>query len=231
MDLLHEIIDFIRNLKPVLNNWVGIYGPWIYGILFAIVFCETGLVICPFLPGDSLLFTAGVLAHGKLNVWLLFFVFTTAAVVGDNLNYYLGKTFGSKAFRNENSRIFRRSYLKATNQFFEKYGTKTLIYARFVPFVRTFAPFVAGMGAMTYPKFILWSIIAAVIWVSVCLFGGYLFGQIPVVESNFELAILGIVAISVLPPLGEILVQRFKHKKRARANAANPAHSEVEPEA
>lgn len=214
MSFLNSVLDFIRDLKPTLEGWCVAYGPQVYGILFAIVFCETGLVIFPFLPGDSLLFTAGVLAQGDLNVWILCVVFITAAVLGDNLNYFLGKQFGSRAFKNENSKIFRRSYLTATNLFFEKHGTKTLIYARFVPFVRTFAPFVAGMGAMPYPKFLSFSIIAAVIWVSVCVFAGYFFGKIPAVAANFELAIIGIIAVSILPPIGEIVFQRIRAKRR-----------------
>lgn len=219
MQLLHEILDFIRNLKPVLNSWIVHYGPWVYGLLFTIVFCETGLVIFPFLPGDSLLFTAGVLSHDKLNVWAVFFTFVVAAVAGDNVNYFLGKYVGVHAFRNENSKIFRRSYLDATHRFFEKYGGKTLIYARFVPFVRTFAPFVAGMGAMTYPRFLVVSILAAIIWVGVCVGAGFLFGDIPAVQANFELAIIGIVAVSILPPLGEILAQRYKKRRAARRAA------------
>lgn len=219
MQILHDIIDFIRNLKPVLESWINTYGNWVYGFLWAIVFCETGLVIFPFLPGDSLLFTAGVLAQGKLNVWVLSFVFISAAVVGDNVNYYLGKTFGAKAFGKENSKIFKKSYLEATNRFFEKHGPKTLIYARFVPFVRTFAPFVAGMGAMAYPRFLATSFLAAAIWVFVCVFAGFFFGKIPAVEENFELAIIGIIAISILPPIGEIIIQRMKKKRATRTQA------------
>lgn len=218
MQLLQDCLEFIRNLKPTLEGWITQYGNWVYGILWTIVFCETGLVIFPFLPGDSLLFTAGVLAQGKLNVWAVSGVFISAAVVGDNLNYFLGKTFGAKAFGNENSRIFKPRYLEATNRFFEKHGAKTLIYARFVPFVRTFAPFVAGMGAMPYPRFLATSFLAAIIWVVVCVFAGYFFGKIPAVEENFELAIIGIIAISILPPIGEIVIQRIK-KKRALAKA------------
>ena len=214
--MIENLIDLIRNLKPLLDAWIVAYGPWIYGILFAIVFCETGLVIFPFLPGDSLLFTAGVLATDKLNVWILFVVFIVAAVVGDNVNYYLGKTFGMKAFSNENSKIFRQSYLQATHKFFDKHGAKTLIYARFVPFIRTFAPFVAGMGVMNYRRFLGFSVLAAFIWVSVCVFAGYFFGKIPIVEKNFELVIIGIIAVSVVPPLGEMIFQRIKARRLAR---------------
>ncbi|HMS56605.1 MAG TPA: DedA family protein [Fimbriimonadaceae bacterium] len=216
MHIFSELIDFIRNLDVVLAGWINTYGAWTYGLLFTIVFAETGLVIFPFLPGDSLLFTAGLLSHESrtgLNVWFVSLTFILAAFFGDNVNYYLGKTFGHKAFKSDDAKIFKKSHLQKTNWFFENYGAKTLIMARFVPFVRTFAPFVAGMGAMTYQKFIFWSIIAAVIWVTVCVGAGYFFGGLPVVKDNFELAILGIIAVSVIPPAIEIIRHKMKKKK------------------
>ncbi|HEX7529434.1 MAG TPA: DedA family protein, partial [Thermoanaerobaculia bacterium] len=179
------------------------YGTFTNVILFAIVFCETGLVVTPFLPGDSLLFTAGALAAlGSLNVWVLFLSLALAAVLGDTANYWIGKKIGPRAF-DGTIRFLKQEHLRKTEAFYEKYGKKTIILARFVPIVRTFAPFVAGIGSMTYRTFIAYNVIGGVAWVAICVFSGYFFGNIPVVKRNFSLVVLAIIGISVLPLLRE----------------------------
>lgn len=188
-----------------------------------IVFCETGLVIMPFLPGDSLLFATGILSHPdqkKLNVLLVMPTFIGAALLGDNLNYWIGRKLGPKLFRNEKSRWLKKENLQKTHDFFEKYGGRTIIIARFVPFVRTFAPFVAGMGAMTYARFLAYSIAGALIWVGVCVGGGYLFGGIPLVRDNFSLAILAVVVATVIPVAVEIIRHRAKARKTKLRNSS-----------
>jgi membrane-associated protein len=211
------MIDFFLHLDQHLREIVTNYGTWTYLILFAIVFAETGLVLFPFLPGDSLLFGAGVLSQQDvgLNVGLLFVVFTSAAIIGDSTNYVIGKYFGRRLFKNPNSRIFKHENLDKTHEFFEKYGANTVIFARFVPIIRTFAPFVAGLGAMEYRKFILYSIAGSVLWVGVCLFAGYFFGQIPWVRDNFTVAVLIIVVATVIPAAFEIIRHRLKAHRKA----------------
>lgn len=217
------MIDFV-------NDLIRDYGPGVYGLLFAIIFCETGLVIAPFLPGDSLLFALGVFCHGNseysLHFGLLFFLLAGAAFLGDNVNYQVGRIFGEKLFRNESSRFFKRSYLAKTQDFFEKHGGKTLVLARFVPIVRTFAPFVAGMGKMEFHRFLAFSATGGVIWVGVCLTGGYLFGQIPVVQQNFEVAMLAVVIVSIVPTTLKILSARKQHVKRSQ-DVAKAGEQEV----
>jgi membrane-associated protein len=210
------MIDFFLHLDRHVSDLIRDFGPGVYGLLFTIIFCETGLVIAPFLPGDSLLFALGVFCHANpakpeimpLNFWLLFFLLTSAAFLGDNLNYQIGRVFGEKLFRNEKSRFFKRSHLAKTHAFFERYGGKTLILARFVPIVRTFAPFVAGMGKMEFHKFLAYSAGGGALWVGLCMGAGFLFGQIPVVKQNFPVAMLGIVAISVIPMTLKVLSVR-----------------------
>jgi membrane-associated protein len=195
-------IEFLLHLDEHVSRMIVEHGPWTYSILFAIIFAETGLVFLPFLPGDSLLFAVGMFCHPEkpgLDYWKVFGLLTTAAFLGDNVNYQVGKRFGARLFRNENSKFFKQSYLKKTNAYFEKHGGLTLILARFVPIVRTFAPFVAGMGSMTFPRFLVYSALGGVIWVGVCLTSGYLFGQIPVVRENFEFVLLGVIVLSVIP--------------------------------
>ncbi len=229
MEWIASVVDFVLHLDAHLAELIRQYGPWTYGILFAIVFCETGLVITPFLPGDTLLFAAGIFAHpekGALNVWILFLVFVGGAFCGDNLNYFIGKTFGAKLFRNEKSRIFKRSYLDKTHAFFERHGGKTIILARFVPIVRTFTPFVAGMGSMTYVHFLAYSVIGAVIWVTVCMFAGFFFGKIPVVRDNFALAILGLVIVTLLPMAFEVWRHRRNSRRAVAASHASPEASD-----
>jgi membrane-associated protein len=209
VEFLTYFIDLFLHLDVHLNAVISDYGMWTYLILFLIVFCETGLVVTPILPGDSLLFAAGAFAAiGSLDVTWLFILLTVAAVLGDAVNYAVGHFMGLKVFSQTNSRIFKKEYLDRTHQFYEKYGGKTIIIARFVPIVRTFAPFVAGVGRMTYAKFASYNIIGGVLWVAVCGGAGYAFGNIPMVKENFTLVILGIIFVSILPGIVEYLRQR-----------------------
>jgi membrane-associated protein len=208
MDLLPRIIDLFLHLDQHLGQLISQYGTWTHLILFLIVFCETGLVITPFLPGDSLLFAAGTFAAlGALDLWLVVLLLIIAAIVGDTVNYWFGAYIGPRAFRGD-VRFLRKEYLDRTHAFYEKHGGKTIILARFVPIIRTFAPFVAGVGAMSYPKFLTYNVVGAVLWVGLFVLGGYFFGNIPVVRKNFTLVILAIIAISVLPIAVEALRAR-----------------------
>jgi membrane-associated protein len=214
MDIIKFIIDFILHIDVHLAELVAQYGMWVYAILFLILFCETGLVVTPFLPGDSLLFVAGALAAlptNDLNVHTLVALMAVAAIIGDAVNYTIGRLFGEKLFSNPNSKIFRRSYLDKTHQFYEKHGGKTIILARFVPIVRTFAPFVAGMGHMSYRHFAAYNVIGALVWVLLFTYAGYLFGDLPVVQENLKLLIVGIIIVSILPGVIEI----WRHKRAA----------------
>jgi membrane-associated protein len=204
MELLTLAIDFVLHVDRHLLELFQQYGPWIYGILFLIVFCETGLVVTPFLPGDSLLFAAGALAAaGGLDVHLLALLLFVAAVLGDTVNYSIGRHFGMRLFRNPDSRVFRRDYLERTQRFYLKYGAKTIVIARFVPIVRTFAPFVAGMGTMPYREFLFWNVAGAAAWVVSFTYAGFFFGELPAVKENFTLLIMGIIVVSVLPVVYE----------------------------
>ncbi|MHC9213340.1 DedA family protein [Serratia marcescens] len=214
MDIIKFIIDFILHIDVHLAELVAQYGMWVYAILFLILFCETGLVVTPFLPGDSLLFVAGALAAlptNDLNVHTMVALMAVAAILGDAVNYTIGRLFGEKLFSNPNSKIFRRSYLDKTHQFYEKHGGKTIILARFVPIVRTFAPFVAGMGHMSYRHFAAYNVIGALVWVLLFTYAGYLFGDLPVVQENLKLLIVGIIIVSILPGVIEI----WRHKRAA----------------
>ena len=210
MDAIARIVDFVLHVDQHIDQLLQDYGPWTYAILAIVVFCETGLVVTPILPGDSLLFAAGMFAgRGALDPHLLFVVLTVAAVVGDNTNYWLGRTIGPRLLRNENSRIFKKAYLDKTRSFFESYGAVTIVLARFVPIVRTFAPFVAGVGHMYYPKYAFYSVAGAILWVGICVYAGYFLGNIPVIRDNFELAVLAIIAVSLIPALIEGARHRF----------------------
>lgn len=209
MEFIKDFIDLFLHLDTHLHTVIRDYGMWTYLILFVIVFCETGLVVTPILPGDSLLFAAGAFAaSGALDVTWLFLLLTVAAILGDAVNYAVGHFMGPKVFAQEDSRIFKKEYLDRTHQFYEKYGGKTIIIARFVPIVRTFAPFVAGVGSMTYGKFASYNIIGGVLWVAVCVFAGYAFGNLSIVKENFTLVILGIIFVSILPGVIEYWRQR-----------------------
>ncbi|MDR0219015.1 MAG: DedA family protein [Enterobacteriaceae bacterium] len=214
MDFAKLIIDFILHIDVHLAELVATYGDWVYGILFLILFCETGLVVTPFLPGDSLLFVAGALSalnSNDLNVHIMVALMVTAAIIGDAVNYAIGRIFGEKLFNNPNSRIFRRSYLDKTHQFYEKHGGKAIILARFVPIIRTFAPFVAGMGKMSYRHFAFYNVIGAVVWVLLFTYAGYLFGDMPIIQKNLKLLIVAIIFISIVPGIIEI----WRHRRAA----------------
>ena len=211
--MLASLIDFILHIDQHLIELTQTYGLWIYAILFLIVFCETGLVVTPFLPGDSLLFAAGaVAALGGMNVHMAAALLLAAAVIGDAANFAIGKYFGEKLFAKPDSRVFKREYLDKTHAFYEKYGGKTIILARFVPIVRTFAPFVAGMGNMHYGRFIRYNIIGALMWVGLLTYAGYFFGELPVVKNNFGLVVIGIIVVSVLPIVVEIAKAKWGKK-------------------
>ncbi|WP_153708015.1 DedA family protein [Eikenella corrodens] len=211
--MLASLIDFVLHIDQHLIELTQTYGLWIYAILFLIVFCETGLVVTPFLPGDSLLFAAGaVAALGGMNVHIAAALLLAAAVIGDAVNFAIGKYFGEKLFAKPDSRVFKREYLDKTHAFYEKYGGKTIILARFVPIVRTFAPFVAGMGKMHYGRFIRYNIIGALMWVGLLTYAGYFFGELPVVKNNFGLVVIGIIVVSVLPMAVEIAKAKWGKK-------------------
>jgi membrane-associated protein len=208
VDWLRSIIDLFLHLDEHLSQVISQYGGWTHLILFAIIFCETGLVITPFLPGDSLLFAAGSFAAlGALDVRLIVALLIVAAILGDTVNYWVGVYIGPRAFSGQ-VRFLRREYLERTHAFYEKHGGKTIILARFVPIIRTFAPFVAGVGAMSYPKFLTYNVVGAVLWVGLFVLGGYFFGNIRMVRENFTLVILAIIAISVMPIVFEALRAR-----------------------
>lgn len=215
MNVITVLIDFIVHIDQHLQFIVTQYGVWIYAILFLLIFCETGLVVTPFLPGDSLLFAAGsIAAVGDMNVHLLVILSLIAAIIGDGVNFLLGNYFGERLFSNPQSKIFKQIYLHKTQKFYEKHGGKTIIIARFIPIVRTFAPFVAGMGHMHYVHFIRYNCIGAVIWVVLFSYAGYFFGNLPFIKQNLSLALMIIIAISLLPAVIEIL----RHKIGAHKN-------------
>jgi membrane-associated protein len=208
MDLLRNALDLFLHLDDHLSRVIAEYGTWTHLILFLIVFCETGLVVTPFLPGDSLLFAAGTFAAlGALDLWLIIVLLIAAAIIGDTVNYWVGAWIGPRAFSGR-VRFLRQDYLDRTHAFYEKHGGKTIILARFIPIIRTFAPFVAGVGAMTYGTFLLYNVVGAVLWVGIFVLGGFFFGNIPVVRENFTLVIMAIIAISVMPIVYETLRAR-----------------------
>jgi membrane-associated protein len=214
MDLIHWFVDFFLHLDQHLAEVIQRYGTSTYALLFLIVFLETGLVVTPLLPGDSLLFAAGSFAGlGVLRLWRLFFLLCAAAILGDTVNYAIGARLGPRVFHYPKSRFFNPEHLKKTHAFYEKYGGKTIIIARFVPIVRTFAPFVAGIGEMSYAHFLGYNVIGGVLWVSVCLFSGYFFGNLPFVKQNFSVVVLAIVFISLLPAVIEYLRHRAQAKR------------------
>lgn len=211
MQFIHGLFDFIKHFLAQ-DEFIRGYGTQIYWILFLIVFVETGLVIMPFLPGDSLLFAAGALAaSGTLEIGLVLPILILAALTGDNVNYAIGKFLGPRLLKSEKSRFLNRKHLDRTHAYFDKYGGKTIIMARFIPIVRTFTPFVAGIGAMTYPRFLAYSVAGALLWVGSCTTLGYFFGGLPIVKKNFEIVVIAIILISVLPAFIEFL----KHRRQA----------------
>ena len=210
MEWIKYIIDFIIHVDIHLAEIIKGCGWWTYLILFLIIFCETGLVVTPVLPGDSLLFAAGTFAAiGSLDVMWLFILLSIAAVAGDTANYWIGCYMGPKIFHKKQVRFLNKEYLDRTHQFYERYGGKTIIIARFVPIIRTFAPFVAGIGSMTYWRFISYNVIGGVGWIAICMFAGYFFGNLPMVKNNFSIVVLAIIIISILPGVIEILKQKY----------------------
>ena len=217
MEMILKFFDILLHLDKYINVVIQDYGQWTYLILFLIVFCETGLVVTPFLPGDSLLFVAGAFAAlGSLNlVWVLVLL-SVAAILGDTINYWVGNYIGPKVFQMENSRIFKKEYLDRTHQFYEKYGPITIVIGRFVPIIRTFAPFLAGVGSMTYGKFLTYNVVGGILWIFSFTLGGYFFGNLPFVKKNFTLVIFAIIIISVMPTVIEYFRQRKAAKKEVK---------------
>lgn len=223
MDVLKYLLDLVLHLDKHLNALGGQLGGWLYVLLFLVIFCETGLVVTPFLPGDSLLFAIGALAatpNSVLNVHVVVVVLSVAAILGDTVNYWIGKKVGPAVFRSDTSRLFDRRHLDRTARFYARYGAKTIIIARFVPIVRTFAPFVAGIGAMHYPRFLIYNVAGGVLWIASMTYAGYAFGNIPFVKKNFSLVVLGIVFVSLLPAVTEILRERFGARAAAQTTPA-----------
>lgn len=215
MEYIQYLIDFVLHLDVHLAGLISQYGVWVYGILFVIIFCETGLVVTPFLPGDSLLFVAGALASlpaNPVNVHLIVLALMIAAISGDAVNYAAGRFLGEKLFGNPHSRIFKQSYLIKTHNFFERYGGKTIILARFVPIIRTFAPFVAGMGRMGYRRFAAFNVAGGVVWVSLITYAGFFFGRLEFVQQNLKILLVLIIFISLLPGLAEVLKAKYARR-------------------
>ncbi len=222
METLTELFNMMRHLDKTLDQVTRDYGTATYAILAAIIFCETGLVVLPFLPGDSLLFACGAISmrpDSGLNPWLLGPLLIVCAIAGDALNYHIGKAIGPRVMKSDKSRWLNKKHLERTHKFFEKYGGKTIILARFVPIVRTFAPFVAGAGAMNYRKFVIFNIVGAVAWVVSMMGAGMIFGQMEIVKKNFELVVLGIIGLSIMP----MVVEWWKARKEAKEAAAKEA--------
>lgn len=215
MDLFFTFIDIILHLDVYLDMLIRNYGAWTYFILILVIFCETGLVLTPFLPGDSLLFAVGTFAAlGSLQIEVVTPALGLAAIAGDSSNYWIGFFTGPKVFHQEHSRFFNKEYLLRTHDFYERHGRKTIIFARFLPIIRTFAPFVAGIGRMHYFQFITFSIMGNIAWMCTFIFGGYFFGNIPIVKENFTLVIMAIIIISVLPGIIGFLNQHFKNRQK-----------------
>lgn len=217
MEFLKQAIDFILHAENHLTVFIQHYGAWVYALLFLIVFCETGLVVTPFLPGDSLLFAVGALAAQGLMAWeIVAPLLLVAAVLGDAVNYSIGKWLGPKVFTYKDSIFFKQAHLQKAHAFYEKYGGRAIILARFVPIVRTFAPFVAGIGTMNYRKFAIYNVTGAILWVGGFVTAGYLFGQLPFVQKNMKVVILGIIVVSVLPIAWEIAKAWLEKRRAAR---------------
>ena len=220
MDFISYLIDLFLHLDKHLNQIIQNYGVWTYLLLFLVIFMETGFVVTPFLPGDSLLFAAGTFASpalgSSLNIFLLWALLCTAAILGDTVNYWIGHFIGPKAFTGE-VRFLKKEYLDRTHDFYEKHGGKTIIIARFIPIIRTFAPFVAGIGAMNYGRFITYNVVGGIVWVTIFTFGGYYFGNLPFVKENFSLVVIAIIFISVVPMIFEFIKQRTSGAKQAGA--------------
>ena len=228
MDLIKQLIEMVLHLDKHLGELVNYFGLWTYFVLFLIIFCETGLVVTPFLPGDSLLFAIGALsASNQFNIVAIVIVLTIAAIIGDTVNYHIGKYIGPKVFHKDNVRFLNKKHLIKTHEFYERHGGKTIIIARFMPIIRTFAPFVAGMGSMSYARFIVYNIVGGVLWVTLLVFAGYFFGNIPIVKKNFTLVIMAIIVISVLPGFIAYWNEKMSARKAARAKAVSVQTPEI----
>jgi len=204
-----DVVDFVLHLDKHLSFILESYGVWCYLLFFVVIFAETGLVVTPFLPGDSLLFALGTLAAlDSINVLWLFVILSAAAVLGDSANYAIGKYFGAMILKREGAWFLKKEHIDRTHRFYEKYGAKTIVLARFVPIVRTFAPFIAGVGKMTYMKFFSYNVVGGLLWITLFVFGGYFFGNIPVIKRNFSLVIFAIIIISIMPAVIEFLRER-----------------------
>lgn len=211
-----EFVDIILHLDQHIAEWIQFFGPWLYVIMFLVIFAETGLVVTPFLPGDSLLFALGTFTvmEDGLNLWVLLISLTLAGVLGDTVNYHTGKYLGPKVFERD-SRIFKKSYLEQTQAFYARWGAFTIVAARFAPIVRTFAPFVAGIGGMQYRKFIVYNILGAILWVFTFILAGHFFGNIPVVKRNFHVVIFGVIGVSLLPMIWPWVASKLQKKPSA----------------
>jgi membrane-associated protein len=226
MDLLMHCIDILLHLDKYLHQVILQYGAWTYLIFFLVIFCETGLVVTPFLPGDSLLFIAGTFcALGSLHLGWLLIILCAAAILGNTVNYAIGSYIGPRVFYMEDSRFFKKAYLERTHVFFEKYGPITIVIGRFLPIIRTFAPFLAGVGSMSYGQFLTYNIVGCVLWIFLFTLGGYFFGTIPVVKNNFTLVIVIILVVSILPTLIEV----WRQRRLAKSPVINPAFESNEP--
>lgn len=226
MEFLMQVIDWFLHLDVHLNELVVIMGPWLYALLFLIVFCETGLVVTPFLPGDSLLFAVGALAAlptSPIQIVPLFFLLTIAGILGDATNYHIGKYLGPKVFTRDDSWFLRKDHLRKTQEFYERHGGKTIIIARFMPIIRTFAPFVAGIGSMEYRRFAIFNVTGAILWVATFLPAGYFLGNIPAVQRNFHIIIVAIIVISILPGVVEWLRATSRARRSARQDVIQPS--------
>ena len=220
MEILQHFLDIILHLDRHLLDLCTAYGPWVYAILFLIIFCETGLVVTPFLPGDSLLFAVGSLAAiGALDLTLVMALLFAAAVLGDTVNYWIGDYIGPRVFDKQDSLFFKREYLVRTHRFYEKHGGKTIIIARFLPIIRTFAPFVAGIGSMTYRRFLLFNVVGAALWMGLLVPAGYFFGSMPFVKEHFSLVIIALVLIPGIPALVEVVRNQFCTKAASGPDA------------
>lgn len=221
MELISFFVNFVLHIDKYLIQIINTYGVATYAILFFIIFLETGVVVTPFLPGDSLLFVAGTLsAASALDIVPLYLLLMAAAILGDNSNYWIGRFIGPKVFARENARFFKREYLEKTRAFYAKYGVKAIILARFMPIIRTFSPFVAGVGQMHYRTFLLFDIFGGFLWISLFTWGGYFFGNLPLVKNNFKTAILIIIFLSILPGL----IEYIKHRREKRKTVATDFH-------
>lgn len=223
-----DIISVLLHLGDYLAKIIEIFGYWTYAILFLVIFAETGFVVTPFLPGDSLIFIVGAFAAiGHLNIIVVYIVLLVAAILGDTVNYWLGHKIGARVFSKENSRIFNKKYLRKTEEFYEKYGGKTIIIARFVPIIRTFAPFVAGIGSMKYSVFILYNIVGGFVWVTSLVLAGYFFGNLPIIKDNFEYAIYIIILLSLTPMIFEFAKHKIEKRKKNEESVSYKEIKEV----